>query len=149
MHDKLSPIRGRCLLLGCISFSMVACSSESTPVATVQTIRPASHGTSPTPIASADEDGSVQVWNSSTGHTLLTYRRHTSAVATVAWSPDGTRIASSDDRGTVRVWDGSTGGNVFVYTGSDVEVFAAAWSPDGTRIASGGSDSAVQIWKPE
>ena len=38
------------------------------------------------------------------GKTLYTYRRHASAVFSVAWSPDGTAIASGSTDATVQVW---------------------------------------------
>jgi hypothetical protein len=38
------------------------------------------------------------------GALLYTYRRHTGAVETVAWSPDGKRIASGSGDATVQVW---------------------------------------------
>jgi hypothetical protein len=40
----------------------------------------------------------------SKGNTLYTYRRHASAVFSVAWSPDGTSIASGSTDITVQVW---------------------------------------------
>ena len=40
----------------------------------------------------------------SPGILLCTYRGHSGAVATLAWSPDGTRIASASDDKTVQVW---------------------------------------------
>ena len=40
-----------------------------------------------TRIASAGGDKTVQVWDATTGKTLLTYRGHTRFVAAVAWSP--------------------------------------------------------------
>src|SRR6266702_1446958 len=45
-------------------------------------------------IASAGEDQTVQIWDATTGRTILTYRGHSDIVTTVAWSPDGKRIAS-------------------------------------------------------
>src|SRR5690348_12746510 len=39
-----------------------------------------------------------------TENTLSTYRRHASAVFSVAWSPDGTSIASASTDSTVQVW---------------------------------------------
>ena len=55
-------------------------------------------------IASANTSRTVQIWDSLSGHAVLTYRNHRSEVLTVAWSPDGKRIASGDDDGLVRVW---------------------------------------------
>src|SRR5438067_132655 len=95
MHGKHSHISGHCLLLGCILFFMVACSSGSTPVVTVQTITPASHGTSPTPLTSDTA--------------LLTYTGHTQAILSLACSPNGRYIASGSNDTTVHVWDAVTG----------------------------------------
>ncbi len=99
-----------------------------------------------TRIASASWDGTVQVWDATTGGNAYTYRGHSSAVNAVAWSPDGTRIASGGDDKTVQVWDATTGGNAYTYRGHSSDVYAVAWSPDGTRIASGGDDKTVQVW---
>jgi WD40 repeat protein len=55
-------------------------------------------------VASANTNKTVEIWNSMTGRSALTYPNHRSEVLTVGWSPDGTRIASGDDDGLVRVW---------------------------------------------
>jgi eukaryotic-like serine/threonine-protein kinase len=47
-------------------------------------------------IASSSNSGTVHVWDASTGANVLTYRGHTGAVYTVAWSPNGMRIAVED-----------------------------------------------------
>ena len=96
-------------------------------------------------IASGGEDGTVQVWDASTGG-VLTYRDQGILLYAVAWSPDGRRIASGGGDGTVQVWDASTGANVFTYRDHSGIVFAVAWSPDGRRIASGSDDYTVRVW---
>src|SRR5689334_13124133 len=48
-------------------------------------------------IASGSHDGTVQVWEATTGKLLLTYRGHLAQVRTVGWSPDGRRIASGSE----------------------------------------------------
>ena len=44
--------------------------------------------------------------------TLLDLQRHTGAVNSVRFSPDGLRIASGSSDGTVRIWDVLTGDKV-------------------------------------
>jgi eukaryotic-like serine/threonine-protein kinase len=81
------------------------------------------------------------------GTLLCTYRGHTTAVESVAWSPNGRRIASASLDATVQVWDATTGNHVFTYRGHAGWVNSVAWSPDGTRLASAGSDTIVQVWQ--
>ena len=50
-------------------------------------------------------DFNAQVWDASTGKTLVTYRGHYSYVKAIAWSSDGKRIASGSDDQTVQVWE--------------------------------------------
>src|SRR6266699_4405085 len=97
-------------------------------------------------IASGSGDGTVQVWDATTGATILTYGDHSWCVCTVAWSPDGRHIASSSNDGTVQVWDASTGAILLTYDGHADPVNAVAWSPDGKCIASSSNDGTVQVW---
>src|SRR5713226_6388828 len=66
-------------------------------------------------IASGNADGTVQVWNATTGGPIYTYRGHYSDVHAVAWSPSGLRLASASTDGTVQVWDATTGSHVYIY----------------------------------
>ncbi len=106
-------------------------------------------------IASASADGTVQVWDATSGHILLTYKGHTNAVtghtnavSSVAWSPDGKRLASASSDTTVQVWDATSGHTLLTYRGhtAAVVVNSVAWSPDGKRLASASSDTTVQVW---
>ncbi len=80
------------------------------------------------------------------GTTLLTYRGHTSAVTTLAWSPNGGRLASGSWDCTVQVWDAATGKRLLRYQGHSTGVTAVAWSPDRKTLASGSEDGLVQVW---
>lgn len=91
---------------------------------------------------------SVQVWDATTGQTLLTYSGSSGQAYALAWSPDGKRIASGGDDNIVRVWDASTGQTILQYRGHNDIVFKVAWSPDGTMIASASVDGTVQVWRP-
>ncbi|HEX9068233.1 MAG TPA: hypothetical protein VF807_05650, partial [Ktedonobacterales bacterium] len=108
-------------------------------------------------IASASDDGSVQVWDPTTGATALTYKDHHAPVWAVAWSPDGKRIASgTGEAGAqgpnyvnngVRVWDATTGQTLVTFTAhAKNQVYALAWSPDGSQIVSSGDDGTSYVW---
>ncbi|MFL5705190.1 MAG: WD40 repeat domain-containing protein [Ktedonobacteraceae bacterium] len=111
-----------------------------------------------TRIASADGDGTVQVWDALTGHGLLTYTGHANqgaGVEAVAWSPDGKRLVSSGS--DIQVWNAATGKLIFVYTGQHSSkgspyLRPLAWSPDGKLIASGeqlpnDAGGNIQVWE--
>src|SRR6267154_1503503 len=105
-------------------------------------------------IASASDDGTVQIWEAMTGRKVHTYRGHSGGVSTIAWSPDGKWIASAGTDGTVQVWAAENMGKVCTYTRHSEKVNALAWSPTritsslehGYLIASASADSTVQIW---
>lgn len=111
-----------------------------------------------TRIASADSDGTVQIWDALTGHGLLTYTGHVNqgaGVEALAWSPDGKRLVSSGS--DIQVWNAATGKLIFVYTGQHSSkgspyLRPLAWSPNGKLIASGeqqprDAGGNIQVWE--
>ncbi len=105
-------------------------------------------------IASASDDGTVQIWDAMTGRKASTYRGHSGGVSAITWSPDGKWIASAGKDGTVQVWAADSMRKVSTYTRHSDTVTALAWSPtrfspstgQGSLIASASADSTVQIW---
>ena len=111
-------------------------------------------------LASASDDKTVQLWNTSTADVVLTYRSQPEDAVAVAYAPDGRRIAAGfrgDKREpeTFHIFLSSSGGRVFYYGAngggfwnarSDCTIYAIAWAPDGGRIACGGGELKVDIW---
>ena len=106
-------------------------------------------------IASGGWDGTVRLWDANTGSQLRTLTGHTSGIASVSFSPDGSTIASgSGDRigrwmagdHSVRLWDANTGSHLHTLTGHRDKVNSLSFSPDGAILASGSYDDTARLW---
>ncbi len=106
-------------------------------------------------IASASDDGTVQIWDAMTGRkSTNTYRGHSGGVSALAWSPDSKRIASAGIDSTVQVWEVSNIRKAYIYRGHSEKVTAVAWAPASptpahtqtSRLASASVDNTVHVW---
>ncbi|CAG7849681.1 Vegetative incompatibility protein HET-E-1, partial [Serendipita indica DSM 11827] len=97
-------------------------------------------------LASGSWDGTVRLWDGTTGASLGTLEGHTGPVQCLAFLPDGRRLASGSWDGTVRLWDGTTGASLGTLEGHTGPVQCLAFSPDGRRLASGSWDGTVRLW---
>jgi hypothetical protein len=60
-------------------------------------------------LASGSWDGTVRLWNPTTGQEMQKLEGHTDGVSAVAFSPDGSLLASGSEDETVRLWNPTTG----------------------------------------
>lgn len=96
-------------------------------------------------IASAGDEGTVEVWNATSGRALFTYKARRDTPIRLAWSPDGTRLAVADTAHPLVVLNAATGSTAFAVAGSGGQR-SVAWSPDGRLIAAVNQTFDVQVW---
>lgn len=97
-------------------------------------------------VAGAGLDGTIRLWDTTTGRAVRVLAGHVGPVATLAFAKDGRRLASAGQDGRIRVWDITTGAVLRTLVGSTAWVATLAFSPDGRWLASTGHDPVVQIW---
>nr|WP_169730382.1 pentapeptide repeat-containing protein [Amycolatopsis alba] len=96
-------------------------------------------------LAAASSDGTVLIWDVSTGENLHTLTAGDGLLRGVVFSPDGARLAAAGTDGTVLIWDVSTGENLHTLTAHAGPVHDVVFSPDGRRLAAAGRHAA-RIW---
>jgi len=101
-----------------------------------------------TVVAGGAADGTVLLWDRTSGHLLGTLRTGGSgAVDSVAFSPHGTVVAGGTADGSVLLWY-RTSGHLLgtLRTGGSGAVDSVAFSPHGTAVAGGTADGSVLLW---
>lgn len=97
-------------------------------------------------LASASRDGTVRLWNSTTGKLQATLRGHDRDVRSVAFSPDGKLLASASDDRSVKIWDIAREQILHSLNSHSDSVYAVVFSPDGKSLATAGKGKQVRIW---
>jgi hypothetical protein len=107
-------------------------------------------------LASASGEGTIILWDATTGEQIRTLVRDGIGVNSVAWSPDGQQLASASADGTIILWNTTTWRQVYTF-GRVAPGFenSVVWSPDGQQLASAfgldplTGDDTIIIWDAE
>ncbi|KAF9228982.1 WD40 repeat-like protein [Gyrodon lividus] len=91
-------------------------------------------------------DGSIKLFNSSTGSLLSGWNGHSHVVWSLTTSPDGKFIASGSWDNRVCLWDTTTSTQIGHTLQHYDPVNCVAISPDGSHLVSGGCDNKIHIW---
>ena len=74
---------------------------------------------------------------------------HASAVATAAFSEDGTRVVTGSWDKTARIWRADTGALIAEFKGHNELLNTAVFSSDGTRVVTASDDKTARIWRAD
>lgn len=97
-------------------------------------------------IATACEDGSVQIWTTRDGSPCSPPLKHGSAVSTVSFSPDSKFIGTGSDDKTGRIWDIERG-QLCQTLNHAGWVEAVSYSADGCYLLTGSHDRSARLWE--
>ncbi|MEU8198952.1 pentapeptide repeat-containing protein [Microbispora amethystogenes] len=97
-------------------------------------------------LAAGMADGTLAVWDASTGQPIRSLPGHMGGTRAIAISEAGMHMATSGDDGCVRIWDIATGTPVRTLGDHGFTVRAVAFSPDGNRLATVRWDRNVNLW---
>lgn len=96
--------------------------------------------------------GTLDLWDLSANPPKLSQtvdQAHSSAILTLAFSPDSQRLASAGGDRKIVIWDVSPAGNIKSIQnlfGHVRAINSVTFSPDGKLLASGSDDKAVILW---
>ena len=99
-------------------------------------------------LAAASADGTIRLWDTSTGRQGLTFDLHLSSgdpAFAVAFTPDGRTLAAGYWDGFIRLWDVAGGKLIDTLPGQRGWVRSLAVSPDGGSLVCGGEDGLVKL----
>ncbi|MGK5639087.1 TIR domain-containing protein [Streptomyces sp. URMC 126] len=97
-------------------------------------------------LVSAGNDGSVRLWDTSTGHGRRILRGHGRKVTGLAFDPAGAHLAACGNDGVVRLWHTATGRMVREVTGHNDRLVSAVFAPGTPVLATTSSDGDVYLW---
>jgi WD40 repeat protein len=100
-------------------------------------------------LASSHSDGTLKLWDLTTGAELRTFPGRQKALKSVAFSPNGKRLATAIWDGSASVWDIVSGQELRSFVADADGLNAIAFSPDGALIITAGLSRNAKLWDSE
>jgi small GTP-binding protein len=97
-------------------------------------------------LASPSGDGTIRIWDMSTGECIHTLQAGFTNFIGGSWSPDSLCLASSNRSNSICLWDVISGNMLKIFKGHSDLIRSISWSPDGKRLASASVDKTVKLW---
>ena len=97
-------------------------------------------------LASGSHDGTIRLWDATTGEHMKTLTGHADSVLSLAFNSDGLILASGNYDGMIRLWDPTTGEHMETVRGHESAVRSIVFSPDALILASGSADNTIRFW---
>ena len=98
-------------------------------------------------VLSGSDDGTLKLWDASTGVLLRSFIGHSNHVNSVAISSDFRFALSGSQDHTLKLWEVASGKEVRSFAGHSDGINSVAFSPDGHLALSGGQDRALKLWE--
>ncbi|HTU26736.1 MAG TPA: M56 family metallopeptidase [Pirellulales bacterium] len=97
-------------------------------------------------VATADDNGQVNLYCLTPPRLARTWRAHSDAAAALAYAPDGSVLASGGYDKQVKLWNPATGDLIRSLAGHAGWVVSLAFSHDGKTLATGSYDRTLRLW---
>jgi len=96
-------------------------------------------------VATGSLNGTIKIWEASSGRELFTLNGHTDQIQGIVFSPDGRVLFTGASDRTVRLWEISTGRLLNTLRHTDA-VFDIALLPDGRQLIAGTVNGTLTLW---
>ena len=100
-------------------------------------------------LATANTQGTVDLWDLSSRKRIQRLRGHEGAVSTLAFGHHNRWLATAGHDSTVRIWDLAAGDTRLIFRDHKSQVNTVAFGPRGRQLATCGNDRQVILWDAE
>ena len=97
-------------------------------------------------LATANNNGEIQIWRSIDCKQLINFRGHSDWIRSIDFCPNSRFIASCSNDQTVRLWDLKSIQCLYVFKNHTNWIRSVRFSPCGDVLASCGDDNTIRLW---